>query len=278
MANALNAWNNELQRALANPIRRHIIQCLRDRNLSFMELLKCADVSNHGKIGFHLRTLGGLVELEPSTKKYRLTDRGKLASQLIRNIRFTTCKGKQAAKIIRYARSLKLKDHAVLFHYTEGFKHKILFPFLEAGLSKDEAVVYLVTEHKLDSENREIQRYGIDFDRKGAFTVMSADEWYLKKGKAQPETVIANWQTLLKEKQKAGFTGIRAAGEMEVFFNYAKTKELLRYEKSLGKQLTLNICALCLYDTNRLYENQFIQIVKCHGHIISKDIVGKTTT
>ena len=129
----------------------------------------------------YLRTLGGLVELEPSTKKYRLTDRGKLTNELIRNIRFTTSKGKQDAKIIRYVRSLKLKDHAVLFHHTEGFKHKILFPFLEVGLSKDEAVVYLVSEHKLDSENREIQRYGIDFDRKGAFTIMSADEWYLKK-------------------------------------------------------------------------------------------------
>ncbi len=277
MANALNIWNNEIQRALVHPIRRRIIECLQDRNLSFTELLKCIDISNHGKIGFHLRALGEIVELEPSTRKYRLTDRGELASELIRNIRFTTSRGERDTKLISYVRSLKLKDHAALFHHTEDFKRKILFPFLEVGPSKGEAVVYIVSEHKLDSENREIQRYGIDFDHKEAFTVMSADEWCLKKGKAQAETIIANWQMLLKEKQKAGFTGIRAAGEMAIFFDSAKTNGLLRYEAALGRQLTTNICTLCLYDTNRLDEKQFIQLINYHGHVISKDIFGKTT-
>lgn len=105
---------------------------------------------------------------------------------------------------------------------------------------------------------------------------MSADEWYLRKGKAQAETIIANWLTLLKEKQRAGFKGLRAAGEMEAFFDYAKIKELFRYEASLGRQLTSSMCVLCFYDMNRLDENQLIRLIKCHGHLIFKDIVGKT--
>lgn len=209
---------------------------------------------------------------------YACVNSTTLSAELISDIRFTISEGEQALahEPTRYVRHLSFGDHAFLLYDTEDVKREITFSFLEAGLSKGEAVVYLVSEHKLYSETREIQKYGINFDRKEAFTIMSADEWYLKKGKAQAKTIISNWKTLCKEKLKAGFTGLRAASEMEVFFNYAKTKELLRYETSLGRQLAPNLCGLCLYDINRLDENQLIRVIRCHGHLISKDIVGKT--
>ena len=97
----------------------------------------------------------------------------------------------------------------------------------------------------------------------------------MEKGKAQAQTIIDNLLTLLKEMQKAGFTGLRIAGEMEVFFNYAKIKEVLRYEAALGRQFTADLCGLCLYNTHKLDEKQFIHLGNCHGHLISKDIVGK---
>jgi len=214
-------------------------------------------------------------------KKYRLTDRGQLAGELIWDARFIIARSGQdlALKPTRYTRHLRLGDHAILFYDTEDDMHEISFPFLEAGLLKGEAVVYLVPEHKMDSESREIQRYGINLDHfhKEALTIMSANEWYLKRGKAQAETIIANWLSLLKEKRKGGFTGLRAATEMKVFFDYAKSEELLRYEAALGRQLAPNLCGLCLYDTHRLDEERFIQLNKSHGHSIFKGIALKTT-
>ncbi|MFQ5999354.1 MAG: MEDS domain-containing protein [Candidatus Bathyarchaeia archaeon] len=273
-------WDDEIHRALAHPIRRHILECLQENDLSFRELMRRVAIVNHGKLGFHIRALKGLVEHDPSTKKYRLTDRGQLAGELIWDIRFMITRGGRdlAIEPTRYVRRLRFGDHAILFYDTEDVKREISFSFLKAGLLKGEAVVYVVSEHKLDSERREIQRYGISADhfRKEAFTIMSADEWYLKKGKAQAKTIIANWQKLLKEKQKAGFTGLRGAIESEVFFNYTKVKELLRYEAALGRQLALNLCGLCLYDTHRLDEEQFIQLNKSHGHAIFKGIALKT--
>jgi len=280
----LKDWDDEIQGALAHPIRRHIIEYLLERKgLSFHELLKFVAVRNHGKLGFHLRALRvwGLVELEPRMKKYRLTDRGRLAAELMWDTRFLIARSERniALQPRRYARRLRLGDHAVLFYDTEDIKREISFPFLKAGLLRGEAVVYLVSEHKLDSEGRETQRYGISIDYfgKGAFTIMPADEWYLKKGKAQAETIIANWLTLAKEKLKAGFTGLRAATEMEIFFKYAKIKELLRYEATLGRQLAPNICGLCLYNMHRLDEKEFIPLNKSHGHSIFKGIALKTT-
>lgn len=275
-------WDDEIHKALAHPIRRRIIECLQEKNtLSFYELLKVIATYNHGKLGFHLRALKGLIEREPSTKKYRLTEKGQLAGELIWEIRFTTEKGDPtlAHEPTIYARHLRLGDHAILFYDTEDVKRRISFPFLKAGLLKGEAVVYAIAEHKLNPEKREIQRYGISFDNLGkeAFTIMSADEWYIKNGKTQAKTIIDNWLTLLKEKQKAGFTGLRAASEMDVFFNYAKANELLRYEATLGRQLAPTLCGLCLYETRRLDEQQFIQLNHSHGHSIFQGIAFKTT-
>jgi len=273
--NFLNTWNNEIQRVMAHPIKRRIIECLEKENLSFTELLSKIGERNHGKFCHHLRMLKGFVELEHLKKKYRLTNRGRLLATCIQDFRFITSAGERLA---RYVQSLRFGDHAVCLYDTEDFKRKISFPFLKAGLSKGEAVVYLLPEHKIDSEFREIQRYGVDFEylpREG-FTFMSTYEWYLKKGEARAKTINANWLELIREKKKAGFTGVRAAGEMTDFFDYAKTKELFEYEESLGRQLAFDFCGLCLYERNRLVEDQFIRACNYHGHLISKGIVGKT--
>jgi hypothetical protein len=204
-----------------------------------------------------------------------------LAGELIWDIRYIIDRGGRdlVHEPTRYVRRLRFGDHAILYYDTEDVKREISFPFLEAGLPKGEAVVYIVSERKLDSENQAIQRYGIsaDYFRNGAFTIMSADEWYLEKGKAQAKTIIANTLSLLKEKQKAGFTGVRGAGEMEIFFANTKSKELLRYEAALGRQLAFDLCALCLYDTEWIDEKRIIQLNKCHGHRIFRDIALKAT-
>jgi len=261
---------------MSHCLNRKIIDCLHDENLGFTELLdKVGDDGNHGRFGYHLRTLSGFVELEPTTKKYRLTDRGKLLADVIHDFRFLTSRGKEAS---RYAERLTIGDHAVAFYDNDDFKRQISFPFLKAGLSSGEATVYIVSEDKLDSEIREIQEYGIDLDSlpKEAFTIMSASEWYLRKGRAKAKKIVTNWQTLIHKKKKAGFTGVHAAGETAVFISNGKSEELLRYEELLDRQLAPDLCALCLYDKNILEERHIARVFNCHGHIISKNLLGKT--
>jgi hypothetical protein len=261
---------------MLHPVNRKIIECLHDEDLSFTELLnKVGDDGNHGKFGYHLRTLSKFVELEPTTKKYRLTDRGKLLANLIRDFRFLASRGKEAS---RYSERLTIGDHAVTLYGTEDFKHQILFPFLGAGLSRGEAAVYIASEEKLDSEIRELHKYGMDLDRlpTEAFTIMSAYEWYLRKGRAKAETIVTNWQRLVQEKKKAGFVGVHVAGDSTVFISNGKSEELSRYEESLGRQLAFDLCGLCLYDENMLEERYLARVFNCHGHIISKGLLGKT--
>lgn len=120
----MNAWNNEMQRAMAHPIRRRIVELLRDADLSFVELLNAVSESNHGKLGYHLRTLKTFVELVPSTNKYRLTDRGRLLDACIRDFRFIILTRKELAQ---YAQHLRLGDHAVGFYDSAISNVKYLF-------------------------------------------------------------------------------------------------------------------------------------------------------
>ena len=97
----------------------------------------------------------------------------------------------------------------------------------------------------------------------------------MKKGKTEAKRILSNWLNLLKAKQDIGFKGLRAASEMEIFFEQGKSKELLKYEAMLGKQLTNNLCGLCIYNANMLDEKQCAQLFNYHGHIISKDMAWK---
>lgn len=265
-------------------IRRKIIECLHEIcEASFSELLKNTGIEkDHGTLGYHLRRLvsNNLVEYKTSTKKFVLTERGYIIGELIWDAQFLTARRLDLAnEPSRYIRHLRFGEHSILFHDTEDIKRGITYPFLLAGLLKGEAVVYVVSEHKLDSENINVRGYGIrveDFGKE-AFTTLSAEEWYMKKGKAQAGTIIANWQNLIKQKQKDGFKGLYLAGEMNVFFDYANSNELLRYEEMLNSQFPSNMCALCLYDTNKLDYEKFIQLNKSHEHLIFKGIALKTT-
>lgn len=243
-----DGWNDYIYRAISHHVNRKIIECLYDENLSFTDILNRVGVDgNHGKFGYHLRKLSKFVELDPTTKKYRLTTRGNLLADIIHDFNFMTSRRRDVSRCVE---SLRIEDHAVALYNDDDFKHQITFPFLRAGLLRGEAVVHVVAEDKLNSEIREIKKYGIDIDSlpNGAFTIMSADEWYLRKGMFEAETIITNWQTLIHEKKKAGFAGVSAAGEMEVFIRNGKIEDLLRYEESLGRQLAMSLCALCLFD------------------------------
>ena len=272
---------SEIYKALTHPTRRRILSFLDEsRYASFSEILKNVFVDNHGELGFHMRSLKGLVEYDDSKKKYTLTNRGKLLVELMLDNCSLIARQQLVLEYepIRYIRHLRLGDHAVLFYDLEETKRIITFPFLLTGLINGFAILYLTSENKIDLEHIELLKYGMDFNlfSKEAFAIMSSEEWYLRKGKASSETIIENWKDIISEKRKAGFEGIYVAGEMEAFFKYSKIEDLLRYEKTLGKQISLNLCGLCIYHNAMLDEELFVQLNKYHSHSIFSGIALRT--
>ncbi len=275
-----NNW--KILHAINHPVRRKILENLGEGGaLSFSHLSKCITTGNHGRLGFHLRALAELVEHEPSTNKYRLTEAGRMATGLIEDVQFMAERIKQNKlnATINYVQNLVLGDHSLFLYGTENFKRETSFSFLKEALVNRRAAVYIVSENKLDSESQEAQKHGISLDQiqNGAFTILPSYEWYIKKGKAQAKTIIANFKALVKEKQAAGFKGLYVAAEVESLFENGKSKELLEYEKKIGTQFPPNICAICLYSAHTLDENQLLQLTKSHNHLITRQFAWKKT-
>ena len=64
--------------------RRRIFLALEQRGpLAYTELLNIQDTAHTGKLNYHLKVLGELVAKDEETSKYTLTQKGKLASQLL---------------------------------------------------------------------------------------------------------------------------------------------------------------------------------------------------
>jgi hypothetical protein len=264
-------WDVEIHRAFAHPIRRCIINRLQEKQvLTFEDLRKYCITKDHGKLGFHLRLMRGLVEHYSSAKGYSLTDRGLLAGKILLNIKEEIEKTQEEwLTPVRFVQRLKFGDHVTLFYDEEQVRDEIVYQYLKRGLLNGEASLYLVPEHRVDNEKRKIEKYGINNDNfpEETVTLMSAEEWYLRKGKAQAKTIINNWRELLKEKQKAGYTGVRGVGEMEPFFDYSR-KILFKYEKELGRQFKTNLSAICCYNGSKLNADEFLELISHHGNSI----------
>lgn len=72
-----------LHKILKDPTRRTIVKCLNDNGpMTYVELMKSAEIANTGRFNYHLKALGGLIEKQDDGR-YDLTERGHLAVQLI---------------------------------------------------------------------------------------------------------------------------------------------------------------------------------------------------
>jgi DNA-binding transcriptional ArsR family regulator len=76
-------WSS-LHKILSDSTRRSILELLAEKeSLSYTEIMTLLRVTNTGRLNYHLKALGGLVSKEEEGR-YRLTERGRLAVNLLR--------------------------------------------------------------------------------------------------------------------------------------------------------------------------------------------------
>jgi hypothetical protein len=74
---------SSLHKILKDPTRRTILKSLNDRGpLTYVELMKSADIDNTGRFNYHLKVLGALLEKQ-NDGRYVLSENGRLAVQLL---------------------------------------------------------------------------------------------------------------------------------------------------------------------------------------------------
>jgi hypothetical protein len=166
--------------------------------------------------------------------------------------------GLERDAIISFLRSMKPRDHVIFLHTGPEDKHFVLFTYLKAGLERGEVAAYVASQETPQQVKRGMQEYGIDvrrYEASGALRVIDYRGWYIISGGFDPSRTLGLWKSLLDESMKRGFKGLRVTGEMSCFFDNEIVEDLMEYENSLHRELTIPMMAICAYD-KALFERQ----------------------
>ncbi len=126
-----------LHKILKDSTRRNILLHLTKRGpLAYVELMNLLEITNTGKFNYHLKILGNLIE-KGEDGKYRVTERGQLASQLLQKFPDKTIEVK----------SLRMGD-ALLIGIV-GFLLLFVFPGILLPIAGFLGAFFLVTIYEL---------------------------------------------------------------------------------------------------------------------------------
>ena len=277
-----NDVDNSLEKKfhiLWHPERRKILESLLDKDRTFIELSEFCK-GNHGKLGYHLRWMKDLIERNPDGVTYSVTSEGKVVYKIYLQTSHELKKQRldlptsPQSNPMRYAEKLSLGDHAILFHEDEDTLQSIVFPFIRVGLLRNLAVIYLTSEKRLDYAVNDLEKNDIhaqDLERKGSFTIISSEDWFLHRGKGSADVTITNWMKLVKEKKGRGYDGLQVIVEVNNIPD-SKIFDTISYEKKLGRTISDMACGLCVYDTKKVTGEQFEQLMQMHGHSLFQGI------
>ena len=195
---------------LEHPTRRRILESLWEKDLSYNELTRIC--SNHGRLGYHLRQMRKIVKRAPKEKTYRLTQSGRVVRDWLAQAPSPNARGnlEPTPVHVTYANQLGLNEHAFALYEGADSRRDIAFPFLARGLTRSMASIYVVSEKEMDSEREEMRRryFGMEeFEERGAFTIMSAEEWYMRRGRASPAVIIDNCVEAASGEDESGIQG-----------------------------------------------------------------------
>jgi hypothetical protein len=182
-------------------------------------------------------------------------------------------------EITDFVRQMKPTDHVVLFYSKPEDKREVLFTFLKAGLDQGKAAAYVATQESPDVIRHAMQAFGIDVGRlenSGALHVFPYKDLYFKGGRFSIPNVMGLWKTLYEDATAKGFKGFRAAGEMACFFKEKAIKELVEYERALGRSFEMPLEGICAYDANDLAEKGglYLDLIKAHKAVIITGPLG----
>ena len=172
-------------------------------------------------------------------------------------------------------------SHMVLFYNSQKEKHQIIFPFIEHGLEKEEAIIYLSDEQSIKQIIKNMSTFGIDVDKHektGALKVLNGEEWYVENGTINKELVVKKWMKALSDATKNGFSGLRVSGEPTYFFRHYILEPWMEYERSLPRTFDLPITAICRYKTRDLESHNMsylLELVRIHSHSITPKSIQK---
>ncbi len=173
---------------------------------------------------------------------------------------------------------LTIHDHLCLIYETQAEQFAALVPFISIGLERGEQCVYIADDNTAQIVLEALQAGGIDTDaaiRSGALAIISKREAYLKQGYFDPDWMIRFLIETTEAAKAAGFSALRATGEMTwALGSDVGVERLIEYEAKLNRFFPqYDALAICQYNRARFSPEIICDVIRTHPLVICGGMV-----
>jgi hypothetical protein len=164
-------------------------------------------------------------------------------------------------------------DHYCGIFRTDEDQRAITIDFVRQGIERNEKMMYLVNLQTAAQLRATLQAAGIDVDallERKQLVILAAREAYLRGGEFVPDRMIALLGEETEAAIAAGYTAMRATGEMTwALSGEPGSERLVEYESTLNRFFPSSKCyAVCQYDRRRFDPEMLLDILHTHPHVL----------
>lgn len=163
---------------------------------------------------------------------------------------------------------LGMGDHVAYFFRSNAERLAFVIPYISIGLQRNERCLYIAEDNSIPRIYRELQNIGVDVDeaqKRGALSVVTKRETYLRYGLFEPEKMISDLAAEVIHSLDRGFTGFRASGEMSWALDLPSAlARLIEYEERLEAAWPAEFGGVCQYDCTRFSAELIAKMKRIH--------------
>ncbi len=169
---------------------------------------------------------------------------------------------------------LEPHDHLCLLYENQTEQFAAAIPFLRIGLERGEKCVYIADDNSVATvmEAMRAHRIGVDAAlESGSLTLATKRDAYLKPGHFDPSWMINFLRETTEAALAAGFTALRATGEMTwALGGDPGAERLMEYESRLNYFFAEVPClAICQYNRRRFSPAVILDMIRTHPLVVS---------
>jgi hypothetical protein len=179
--------------------------------------------------------------------------------------------------LLRMLHSLRHGAHACLFFEDQADQFAVTVPFIQIGLGRHEQCIFLGDPATVAGLREALRAAGTDVEQemRREALVLSSDHEYLSGGRFESRRMIDFIDYAAGEAIEAGFTGLRATGDVLWELGPQPVPQTLReYEPLLDKHLSgKKITGLCQYRMQGLEPGYLCDALRTHRAVVVEDRV-----
>ncbi|MBI4495199.1 MAG: MEDS domain-containing protein [Chloroflexi bacterium] len=181
-------------------------------------------------------------------------------------------------ELARQIGDLRQGDHLCLIYEEPAEQMAAVIPFVQDGLARGERCVYIADDRTVDEVHSALEAVGVDvpgLSARGALALLTKRDAYLRSGSFDPEAMIAFLRQAVADALEAGFTGLRATGEMTWALGHeVGCDRLIEYEALLNDFFPgSRALAICQYNRRRFLPAIVHDVLRTHPIAILGDQV-----